>query len=267
MTQEIDRVRRDVVFRRARVARVEQLTPHMRRIHLVGEELVGFDSPAPDDHIKIMLPEPAHRHERPALPVYGERGIAFPDGAVPMSPPREYTPRAFDTRKGELTIDFVLHGEGPAASWAAQAGPGDWLALGGPRGSRQVPADFDHYVFVGDETALPAIGRWIESLPGSARATVIAEVPESGDRQHWESAAQVDATWLARSQRPVAAGDALCAAAAALPVPPGDAYVWIAAESARVRELRTYFTAERGWREEWVQASGYWKAHGAEGED
>lgn len=267
MAHEIVRIRRDVVFRRARVSHIEPLTPHMRRIHFASEELVGFDSPAPDDHIKIMLPEPTHRHEAPALPVYSERGIAFPDGATPMSPPREYTPRAFDTHKGELTIDFVLHGEGPAASWAAQARPGDWLVLGGPRGSRQVPTDFDHYVFIGDETALPAIGRWIESLPSTARATVIAEIPEPSDRQRWETAARVETTWLARSQPPASGADSLCAAAAALPVPSGDTYVWIAAESTRVRQLRTFFTADQGWREEWVQATGYWKAHDAKAAD
>ncbi|HVK64734.1 MAG TPA: hypothetical protein VM694_09675 [Polyangium sp.] len=42
------------------------------------------------------------------------------------------------------------------------------------RGSLVVPDDFDWYVFVSDESALPAIGRWIESLrprssPGSTK--------------------------------------------------------------------------------------------------
>nr|WP_246251703.1 siderophore-interacting protein [Ancylobacter pratisalsi] len=39
-----------------------------------------------------------------------------------------------------------------ASTWALAARPGDRLEIGGPRGSAIIPADFDWYWLVGDET-------------------------------------------------------------------------------------------------------------------
>ena len=72
---------------------------------------------------------------------------------------REYTPRRIDLVANELDIDFVLHGDGPASTWAAQAAPGQTLDIAGPRASMVVPDLFDSYLLIGDETAIPAIGR------------------------------------------------------------------------------------------------------------
>src|SRR2546427_7534088 len=46
------RLRLDVRFRELTVLRTEEVTPHMRRIVLGGDELAGFDSPGADDHIR-----------------------------------------------------------------------------------------------------------------------------------------------------------------------------------------------------------------------
>ena len=81
---------------------------------------------------------------------------------------RDYTPRAFDAAGNRLTIDFALHDAGPATAWALNARPGETLLIGGPRGSTVVPDDFDFYLLAGDETALPSIGRRLES-PASGR--------------------------------------------------------------------------------------------------
>src|SRR6266568_4230449 len=70
---------------------------------------------------------------------------------------RDYTPRRFDAVQRELDIEFALHGDGPAATWAAQAAPGQRVMIGGPRGSFIVPTDFDWHLLIGDETALPAV--------------------------------------------------------------------------------------------------------------
>ncbi|WRL65744.1 siderophore-interacting protein [Blastococcus brunescens] len=49
---------------------------------------------------------------------------------------RTYTVRAWDAETGELTIDFVHHGdEGLAGPWAAAAQPGDVIQLMGPGGA------------------------------------------------------------------------------------------------------------------------------------
>ena len=53
-------------------------------------------------------------------------------------------------------------------------------------------------------------------------------------------------------------------AAAALNLPEGDGYVWIAGETDIAKALRKHFVDERGIRKSWVKAAGYWR-HGSVG--
>ena len=226
-------------FRQLQVLRSERLTPHMQRIVVGGAELEGFESPGPDDHVKLFFPNAQGAFVLPELTAQGPR---YPDGLVP-SPSRDYTPRLHDAAAGELVLDFVLHGHGVASGWALRAQPGDALVVAGPRGSFQVADDYDAYVLIGDETALPAIARRLAELPEHAQAEVLVEIPEEADRQPLPSAAQVRVSWLE------------------FEVPDGDAFYWIALESRRARAMRQFFTGHLQVPADWIRATGYWKAH------
>ena len=252
--------RHTVVLRELEVLRVQRLTPHMQRIVLGGNALRGFLSASPDDHVKLFFP---NRQGQLVLPSIGQGRLEFPEGIEP-SPMRDYTPRRYDDELNELTIDFVLHGDGPAASWAEQAAPGQRLGAGGPRGSFVVAGDFDHYVMIGDETALPAIGRWLEELPYGAHAIVLAEIPGSADRQSLESRARVDFSWFERDNLDAASSQLLEHALERLPTPDGDTFWWIAAESGRARRMRQHLADQRGVPKDWLRATGYWKADGSD---
>ncbi|MDE2375613.1 MAG: siderophore-interacting protein, partial [Hyphomicrobiales bacterium] len=115
------RVRHEVKRRMLQVREVRPLTPKMRRVVLGGDDLTGFVSAAHDDHVKLFFPQPGQ--DKPVLPTLTPNGPVYPEGA-PRPVARDYTPRCYDAAANTLTIDFVLHGEGPAASWAAQARPG-----------------------------------------------------------------------------------------------------------------------------------------------
>ena len=172
----ITRVRHEPRRRLLTVRHVERITPTMARVTLDGD-LAGFVSASYDDHVKVFFPLPGDTE--PTLPDPAPNGEA--NGAA-RSPGRDYTPRRFDTGRNELIIDFALHDAGPATDWATQAKPGQQLAVGGPRGSFVVPDDFDWYLFIGDETALPAIGRRLEELRAGTRAIVVAAVTGPGAR-------------------------------------------------------------------------------------
>ena len=161
------RVRHETKMRLLQVREVSRLTPKMVRIVVSGEALAGFISAAHDDHVKLFFPQPGQ--DKPVLPTPTPNGPVYPEGA-PRPAARDYTPRRYDAAANTLVVDFVLHGEGPATTWAAQARPGQFLGVGGPRGSFIVPDDFDWYLLAGDETAIPAIGRRLEELP-QARAS------------------------------------------------------------------------------------------------
>lgn len=250
------RIRRDTVLRTLHVLHVERLTPHMQRVVLGGPGLAGFHSGAPDDHVKLFFP---NRDGELVLPTLGENGPVFPAGREP-SPMRDYTPRRHDPARGELWIDLVLHGDGPAARWGAQARPGQRLGVGGPRGSFMVAGDFDRYVLAGDETALPAIGRWLEEMPAGMRATVLLEIPGAADRQPLASRADVDIAWLARDGADAASEGLLERALRDLPPDRGDTFYWIATESRRARGMRQWLEQQRGVPKDWIKATGYWKA-------
>ena len=264
---ESRRVMHEVRMRQLEVLRVERLTPHMQRIVLGGPQLEGFHSGAPDDHIKLFFPNDAGEL---VFPSRGPNGLEFPPAADP-SPIGDYPPRHPAPARGELTVAFVLHGDGPAAAWAAAAKAGDAIGAGGPRGSFVVADDFDHSVLVDDEAGLPAIGRWVEEMPGSMRATVLAEVPDASDRQLLFTDAQCELRWFERDGVDGAAShlleDALRSVAALHRLTSkGDTFYWIAAESRRARNMRLML-AERGVPKEWVRATGYWKADGTDDED
>lgn len=228
-------VRHELKRRRLTVASVERLTPHMIRIVAAGADLADFASLAPDDHVKLIVPGA--------------------DGAQEM---RDYTPRAYDVAARTLTLDFAVHDAGPATAWALAAKPGDPVTIGGPRGSRVLRSLVRRWLLIGDETALPAIGRRIEELPPEAEVVLLAAVPGPQDEQRFAGAARLAARWI---HRPVAA--------AADPLPllealaeteiPDDAFVWIAAEAGVARALRMA-ALSRGHDRRRMKASGYWVA-------
>lgn len=255
-------VRHELRARPLTVARIDALSPRMRRITLHGA-LDGFVSAAPDDHVKVLFPPPGE--SKPALPSFGPQGPQLPAG-VPRPVMRDYTPRAFDVARGELMLDFVIHGEGPASGWAARARPGDHIAIAGPRASRVLAAEFDAYLLVADETGLPAVARWLESLPAGRPVSVLAEVDGADAHVALPARAGLSLRWVYRRPVRAGAGGALTEALRAIEPPPGRSYAWIACESAQMRAARTFLADELGWPREHLYGAGYWK-HGVADHD
>ncbi len=250
------RVRHETKLRLLQVRDVSRITPKMVRIIVGGAELEGFVSAAHDDHVKLFFPQPGQ--EKPVLPTPSPNGPVYPEGA-PRPAARDYTPRRHHAAANTLAIDFVLHGDGPAAAWAAQARPGQFLGVGGPRGSFIVPDDFDWYLLAGDETALPAIGRRLEELPAGTRALVVAEVEDAGEEQRFATRARLDTLWLHRGAAAPGEKSLLQKAISDLPLPPGEGYAWVAAEAATAKALRRHLVEERGLNKDRVKAAAYWK--------
>lgn len=253
----IHRVMHEIKRRKLEVLRVVDLTPRMRRITVGGPELAGFISLGSDDHVKLFFPQ--NEQELTALESL-ELGAGKKTGAMP--PMRDYTPRRYDLDALELDIDFVLHGDGPAATWAAQAKPGQFLHIGGPRGSMVVPDIFDSYLLIGDETALPAIARRLEELPGNRRALVVVEVENALEEQPLKSAAAVEVIWVHRDN----SEQDLLKTVEGLTIPPGQLYAWVATESTLSRKVRRVLLDTHGLNDEFVKAAGYWRLEGSDEE-
>lgn len=230
----IRRIRHETRRRRLVVATASALSPRMRRIVLAGD-MAGFASLGADDHVKLFFPD-------------GAGGTAM----------RDFTPRAFDLAGGTLTIDFALHEAGPATAWASAAQVGDSLEIGGPRGSAVVPDDFDWYWLAGDETALPAIGRFVEGLRAGMPVTTAVAIADAGERQDFATRADWRPLWAERDASGTDDAAALLALLDAESLPAGDGYVFVAAESSVARAVRARLIA-RGQPREHIRAAGYWK--------
>jgi NADPH-dependent ferric siderophore reductase len=250
---EVVRVRHPLKFRLLRVARVQALSPALVRVTLTGD-LADFVSASFDDHLKVFFP-PAGA-EKPALPSLGPDGIVFPEG-VERPVARDYTPRRFDPVANELDLEFALHEAGPATAWAAQAQPGQYLGVGGPRGSMVIPTGFDWHLLIGDETALPAIQRRLTELPVLARVAVVVEVPNRAARIALPTEADLYAIWCYREESE--AEYPLVDAVSQVWLPPGEGYVWAAGEAAAIRAVRAHLCNERGVDKKRIRASAYWR--------
>ena len=166
--------------------------------------------------------------------------------------PRAYTVRRVDGE--DVWIDFVVHGdEGLAGPWAAAAVPGDTIEFVGPGGAWSPRPGADLHVFIGDDSALPAIASGLDRL-GEAPSLVFAEIAQPGHEYPLD--AQV--TWVYRQDAPY--GERLVEAVLAAELPGGDLEVFLHGNAEMVRPLRRYLLRECGLPREHLSASGYWRA-------
>lgn len=242
--------------RRVEVRSVEDISPSYRRITFGGDDLVGFTTAAPADHIKFLISLDSDRAPMP--PVRDEKGMRVPADAPPQTM-RDYTPRRFDADRSELTIDFVLHEAGPVSDWARTAASGKQAIVLGPRGSKVVTPDFDWFLMVGDETMLPAIGRQIEELPAGMKLLAFVEVDGPEAEQEFATAGDVELHWVHRHGAAPGTGTALLDAIRAAEFPTGEFFTWGGGEAGQLKTIRRYLLDERGVRRELASFTGHWK--------
>lgn len=255
-----------IVLRRAEVARVVDVTPNMRRVTLTGAELTagtmgdGFDRPpfrseGFDDHVKLVVPPAVG-----ALPEIGtQEANRFAWNPEVLAHTRDYTVRSWDPQANTFDVDFVRHDHGTAAAWAYRARPGDEIHFAGPKSCALRNDDAEWHLLVGDETALPAIGRWLEEAPAGTRGQVIVEVPTTADRQDIATAADVRIDWLVRGGVPAGTSTRLFDAVRRVELPEGRVYAWVGGEAMTIAPIRRHLRNDLALPKEDVEVVGYWR--------
>ena len=223
------------------VVATHDVTPRMRRVSLVGEDMSAF-AYRPGQDLVLALPQPGEAARR------------------------HYTIRAFDPVEQRLEIDVVMHGDNPGPAWARNARIGDTLEAVGPRGRTSLNAAADWHLFVGDETALPGIFAMAETLPAKARAWAILEIQDAGEEQPLEGAAQIQVRWLHRGGPIKPHSQALIDAVAAFEIPEGVGQLYLLGETSTVRAQRQGLIA-RGFSKMQITAEGYWRPGRVGGHD
>lgn len=245
-------------FRVLTVTATEQLSPHMKRIHFYGEDLARYAS-LEALHVRLFLPPPDLIE--PAWPMLGA------DGLLQLPPPeqrpavRKYTIRQIDVTAGTLAIDFVLHDDaGPGSAFAARARAGDRIGMAGPGGRGLKAAQ--RYLFICDETGLPAAARMLEALPESAQGLALIEVADRKEELPLAAPAGIAIRWLHRDARRPGGQSTLLEAfdALAWDADGPDLYLWSATEHDVFRQIRSAAKERlRAERDQHLVVS-YWRA-------
>ncbi|MEM7211172.1 MAG: siderophore-interacting protein [Pseudomonadota bacterium] len=249
MKQAVGKAIKQPAPRLLTVAAAWRLTPNMIRVTFSGPELAGFPEGREGGNCKLMIPEPDESRES-----FADRLV---NGPAPVR--RTYTVRSFDAARGELTIDFVAHGDnGPASRWATHAVPGDFLGFAGPSSPKVTVFEADWYLVAADPSAIPVAAAALEAMPKDAEGIAIFEVPTLEDQQEIDAPRGIEIHWLMHPE-PERASNAQEALIRSLDWPEGRIQTCIAGESGVIRSLRAFLHQEKRLPRQDTYISGYWK--------
>ncbi|WP_197496818.1 siderophore-interacting protein [Paraburkholderia caribensis] len=247
-TEDMQQITDARTMRPTTVVSNEELTYGIRRIRLAGPALAGLSDDPPAKWVKVF-------------PNFGE---PFTEKAKYSNPVgRVYTIRHFDSEATVLTIDVAIYGPGAVSSWLERCKPGDRCDVAGSRGGFEgISGSVDCAVFVGDETALPAIESILEELSGYIGARVFIETAD--ERTVHEMARRAESVkWLRRR----ATAEMLTNEVAAWCSHNRNVFVWAAGEATRMRMLRRTLVSQLGIEAARVHTVGYWKEGAADHRD
>ncbi|MGH3674084.1 MAG: siderophore-interacting protein [Pseudonocardiaceae bacterium] len=214
---------------------IREVTPRMRRVTLEGASLGTFPvSGLPADAVRVFLPN-----------VTDAERIS-----------RVYTIRRLDPASRKMDIDVLCHEHGPGGVWARALEAGDQVEFLGPRHEFWAAPTARFHLLVGDESALPAIGAILETLPSPVVAIVRVEVDDENDHVDLSSPARTDVQWLHRTRQRRSLVDAV----RAVQIPYHTGQAWIAGEAGSARVVRRHLIDGVLPRTA-IRAVGYWRAH------
>lgn len=240
------------------VTATEQLSPIMRRLTLRAPELSDFSVLGPDEYFGLVMPPSGH--PLPELPQDPDRATPrgrfghLPEEARPEV--RWYTVRDHRPEAGEIDVDVVTHGDaGPGSSWVLGAEVGSVAGFQTGTAAYRTEGTGGPQLIAGDETAVPAISRILESLPEGVTAHVFVEVPSAADVPPLPQADGATLTVVERGDG--APGSALVPAVeqADLPVLTS---AWVAGEQKAVAGVRRHVTGSLGVEKRAIYHCAYW---------
>ncbi|WP_193070903.1 MULTISPECIES: siderophore-interacting protein [unclassified Brevibacterium] len=254
-----------IVLREVEVTDITDITPNMRRLTVAGDDLSAcmvngmprpqFRSEGFDDHVKLVIPTP----ETESIDI-GEQGeFRFNWNREALNFTRDYTVRSIAADSSSFTFDVVRHDSGLASDWAFDAAVGDSLNFAGPKTCSGISEGIDFHLLVADETALPAVGRWLETAPAGTRGHIIVEVASTTDIQEIRTEAEVEIDWLVRGSTAPGESTLLYEAVQNIALPPGRTYAWCAGEALTVAPIRRHLRRDLGLPKEDVEVLGYWR--------
>lgn len=223
----------------------------LRLVEAQPGELVGFAAPGGGDHVRVVVGTL-------------DGGPVLLDGeGVAIGEARTETVVDYSVEEGWIDLDVLVHGEpgaelGVIGAWAARAPLASPAVMTGPRGSVVVEGTPGEVVIAGDDSALPAVRRYLRMLGPSITGHLLLETRFDLTALGIEPPAGLRVSILTPdAERPSAE---LAEALASLPAPtdPLERFVFACGEQSIVAPGRALL-AHWGINVERAVLKGYWK--------
>jgi NADPH-dependent ferric siderophore reductase len=252
-------------LRRVRLAARTQLVPGFVRVRLQSDEpLEGFTSPGAGDHLRVFVPE------EPSW-----SAVAIDENGHPTAPSRTETIVAFDGEAGWVDLDILVHAAdsrgdaGLIGPWAAHAPLGSPAVIADPKGSVVLSGSPAAFVLAGDDSAIPALRRYLGMLGPGIAGVVLLEtafdpaalgvvVPSEVELRQFAPDPTRPSAALAAALSELAAGAPPAGPDSTSPERGPDVFVFACGEQSLLAPARALLAAW-GIDVERAVAKGYWK--------
>lgn len=251
---------------RGRVVAHERISPHFLRVTIAGPGLVAMTSMGDDQWFRLFFCQDGQ--DELQLPT-ATSNLWYPQWLLMKKDKRpfvrnytirEYRPagQGIHGADPEIDIDFADHSDiGAACRWAASVPVGQEVALLDEGKTYQPTAGVAWQLFVGDESALPAIAGILRDAPEDLRAVVIMETPSAADRLPLRELPKVRVQWVDRTgDHP---GVAALAELESAELPQDRGYAFVAGEQALATGARRHLVGHRGFAKSDVTFTGFWR--------
>ncbi len=192
------------------------------------------------------------------LPHGADTAVGIYFGGSHAAPGRTYTVRHDDRRKGRITVDILMHGDGIGTGWASHVSDGDKVILAHANSWYRPPGTTVWQLLVADMAGLPALARIIEEAPRIPTIAIV-EVVDQADLGYLPNRPDVQTVPLFGT-----ANGALAARVAAYARADSAGYCWFAGEASEARLVRKYLRRELRWEMDQLDVMGYWRRHSAD---
>lgn len=217
------------------ISTIVELSPHLRRIVVTGDNLQGFPEGMEGGYVKVVI-----------KPI-GESEVKM----------RSYTIRSFNAKTNELALDFVVNRHnGPVTQWALTAKVGDSVGIAGPGPMKLTNYDHHSYLLVGDLTSINAVNGYVPRFKKSAEVKAIIAVPTRADIIAMDYDDSLNTYWFVEDEETQTLAEKVVNTAQFMSK---NTHVFMGTEAGIIRTLRPVLQEELGFERLNIFAVGYWK--------
>lgn len=229
-----------------------ELSPRMMQLTFEGAGLEALAPAEPAGSVRLLVPSPGS--DELVIPQWNGNEFLLGDGRRPTL--RTFTPLRVDGDRLELQI--VRHQGGAISAWAEHALPGAPAAISGPGSGYTIDPSVQHFILLGDETALPALSDLLTHLPPQASVQVHVEIDRPDAQLPLPDHPGAAISWLVRPGE-AAPGAGLVEVAETLDELSETTRLWAAGEAASMQAIRKHLFKGLGVPRSRASIRGYWK--------